>query len=174
MVHGKQIWPITRAAESVEAGSRHINAMLQSTNHHAPQRYPHYLIVPNLFDGPISASLRDPSAASVRSGKRTVLYQFYQSYADALAPLQGMATAFGHALGRGWPGMPETQFQRGIIAACELFAEGRLQHHRPEFGIDSVMAGNRSVAVREEKTWVRPFATLLHFAKDTTAPQPKV
>jgi polyhydroxyalkanoate depolymerase len=103
-----------------------------------------------------------------------VLYQFYQSYADALVPLQGMATAFGHALGRGWPGFPETQFQRGVIAACELFAAGRLQHHRPEFGIDSVTAGNRTVAVREEKTWVRPFATLLHFAKDTTAPQPKV
>ena len=103
-----------------------------------------------------------------------MLYQFYQSYADALAPFQGMATAFGHVVGRGWQGLPETPFQRGIAAACELFAQGRLQHHRPEFGIDSVTVGNRAVAVREEKTWVRPFATLLHFAKDTPQPQPKV
>ncbi len=85
-----------------------------------------------------------------------------------------MATAFGHTIGRGWPGLPETPAQRGIAAACELFAQGRLQHHRPEFSIDAVTVGNRSVAVREEKTWVRPFATLLHFAKDTPQPQPKV
>jgi poly(3-hydroxybutyrate) depolymerase len=103
-----------------------------------------------------------------------VLYQFYQNYSDALAPLQGIAGAFGHALTRGWPGLPETQFQRGIAAACELFASGRLQHHRPEFAIDTVMAGNRTIAVREEKTWVRPFGTLLHFAKETVQPQPKV
>ena len=103
-----------------------------------------------------------------------MLYQLYQSYADAIAPFQGMATAFGHVVGRGWPGFPENQFQRGIAAACELFAAGRLQHHRPEFGIDSVTVGNRAVAVREEKTWIRPFATLLHFAKDTPQPQPKV
>jgi polyhydroxyalkanoate depolymerase len=85
-----------------------------------------------------------------------------------------MAASFGHALGRRWPGMPETQLQRSFAAACELFAEGRLQHHRPEFGIDSVMIGNRTVPVREERTWVKPFATLLHFAKETPAPQPKV
>ena len=103
-----------------------------------------------------------------------MLYQLYQNYADTLAPLQGVATAFGRALGRGWPGIPETQFQRGIVAACELFAQGRLQHHRPEFGIDSAMIGNRSVPVKEEKVWVRPFGTLLHFAKETPQPQPKV
>src|SRR5258708_4326234 len=123
---------------------------------------------------PIAFSLATHRQQSVRSGKRTVLYQFYQSYADALAPFQGMATAFGHTIGRGWPGLPETPAQRGIAAACELFAQGRLQHHRPEFSIDAVTVGNRSVAVREEKTWVRPFATLLHFAKDTHQPQPKV
>jgi poly(3-hydroxybutyrate) depolymerase len=103
-----------------------------------------------------------------------VLYQLYQNYADTLAPFQGLATAFGHAFGRGWPGLPETQFQRGVAAACELFAQGRLQHHRPEFGIDTAKVGNRTVAVREEKVWVRPFATLLHFAKDTPQQQPKV
>jgi polyhydroxyalkanoate depolymerase len=103
-----------------------------------------------------------------------VLYQFYQSYADTIAPLQGMAAAYGRAIGRTWWGLPETQAQRGIAAVCELFAQGRLQHHRPEFAIDSVTVGNRSVPVREEKTWVRPFGTLLHFAKDGEAQQPKV
>jgi polyhydroxyalkanoate depolymerase len=103
-----------------------------------------------------------------------VLYQFYQSYADALAPLQGVAAAYGGAMARPWWGLPETQAQRGIAAVCELFAQGRLQHHRPEFAIDSVVMGNRTIPVREEKAWVRPFGTLLHFAKDGEAQQPRV
>jgi polyhydroxyalkanoate depolymerase len=102
------------------------------------------------------------------------LYQLYQGYADAVAPLQGMAAALGRAVGQSWPGIPEMQFQRGIAAACEMFAEGRLRHDRPEFGIDTLSIGNRAVPVREERVWVRPFGTLLHFAKETPTPQPKV
>jgi poly(3-hydroxybutyrate) depolymerase len=103
-----------------------------------------------------------------------VLYQLYQGYADAVAPLQGMAAALGRAVGQSWPGIPEMQFQRGFAAACEMFAEGRLRHDRPEFGIDTLSIGNRAVPVREERVWVRPFGTLLHFAKETPTPQPKV
>jgi len=102
------------------------------------------------------------------------LYQLYQGYADAVAPLQGMAAALGRAVGQSWPGIPEMQFQRGFAAACEMFAEGRLRHDRPEFGIDTLSIGNRAVPVREERVWVRPFGTLLHFAKETPTPQPKV
>ena len=103
-----------------------------------------------------------------------MLYQLYQAYADALAPVQSMAKAFGNTVGRQWLGIPETQFQRNIAAACELLAQGRLHHHRPEFGIDSTMLGNRKVAVREEKVLTTPFGTLLHFAKDQQPAQPRV
>ena len=99
-----------------------------------------------------------------------MLYQFYQSYADGLAPLQSMAAAFGDAFGRPWLGLPETGFQRGFAATCQIFAEGRLLHRRPEFGIDSVTIGNGKVPVTEEKVRVTPFSTLLRFAKQT--PQP--
>src|SRR5258708_35867830 len=96
---------------------------------------------------PIAFSLATHRQQSVRSGKRTVLYQFYQSYADAIAPFQGMATAFGHTIGRGWPGLPETPFQRGIAAACELYDKGPLQNHLPEFGITRVTVSNTPAAV---------------------------
>jgi poly(3-hydroxybutyrate) depolymerase len=104
-----------------------------------------------------------------------VLYHLYQAYADALAPMQSMAKAFGHAVGHSWLGIPETQLQRNMAAACELLAKGRLRHQRPAFGIDSVMIGNREVAVREEQILVAPFGTLLRFAKDEPVPpQPRV
>ena len=34
---------------------------------------------------------------------------------------------------RSWFGLPQTQMQRGFAAAWQIFAEGRLSHHRPEF-----------------------------------------
>ena len=103
-----------------------------------------------------------------------MLYQFYQSYADGLAPLQSMAASFGDMFARPWFGLPQTQFQRGFTAACQMFAEGRLSHHRPEFGIDRVKVGNATVPVTEEKIRVTPFSTLLRFAKETPRPQPRV
>ena len=103
-----------------------------------------------------------------------MLYQFYQNYADGLAPLQSMAASFGDMFGRPWFGLPQTQFQRGFAAACQMFAEGRLSHHRPPFGIDQVKIGNGTVPVIEEKIRVTPFSTLLRFAKETPQPQPRV
>ncbi|HTW50682.1 MAG TPA: polyhydroxyalkanoate depolymerase [Stellaceae bacterium] len=103
-----------------------------------------------------------------------MLYQLYQSYADGLAPFQSMAASFGDAFARPWLGLPQTALQRSVMAACQLFAEGRLQHHRPEFGIDRVAIGNSTVPVTEEKVRVTPFSTLLHFKKETAHPQPRV
>ena len=103
-----------------------------------------------------------------------MLYQIYQSYIDSLAPFQSLAAAMGDAFSRPWPGLPQTGLQRGFAAACQMFAEGRLQHRRPEFGIDSIKIGNATVPVTEEKVRVTPFSTLLHFAKETPQPQPKV
>jgi len=60
------------------------------------------------------------------------------------------------------------------MAACELIARAKLTHHRPPFGIDTVMVGNREVAVREEAAHVTPFGTLLHFKKDIDMAQPRV
>jgi polyhydroxyalkanoate depolymerase len=103
-----------------------------------------------------------------------VLYQIYQSYADGLAPLQSMAATWGDVFGRPWLGLPENGFQRGFAATCQIFAEGRLYHTRPEFGIESVPIGNGTVPVTEEKIRVTPFSPLLHFKKETPQPQPRV
>ena len=103
-----------------------------------------------------------------------MLYQIYQSYEDSLAPLQTMAATLGDAFVRPWFGLPTTAMQRGFAATCQIFAEGRLSHHRPAFGIDTVKMGNSIVPVTEEKVRVTPFSTLLRFAKETPRPQPRV
>ncbi len=61
-----------------------------------------------------------------------------------------------------------------LTAAYELIARAGLTHARPPYGIDSVMVGNREVAVTEEAADVTPFGTLLHFKKDIEQAQPRV
>jgi polyhydroxyalkanoate depolymerase len=53
-------------------------------------------------------------------------------------------------------------------------ARAGLTHARPPYGINSVVVGNREVAVTEEVADATPFGTLLHFKKDTVSAQPRV
>jgi polyhydroxyalkanoate depolymerase len=73
----------------------------------------------------------------------------------------------------GWRPVDNTVL-RNLTAAYELIARSGLTHHRPPFGIDRIMVGNREVEVTEEATLTTPFATLLHFKKDVAQAQPRV
>src|SRR5688572_30472330 len=99
-----------------------------------------------------------------------MIYQAYQAQVDAIGPMRMVLQAVAPALTdmRGW--LPV----RKLAAACQVFALARLTHRRPLFGIDSVTMSGREVAVREEAALVTPFATLLHFRKDSRAAQPRV
>jgi poly(3-hydroxybutyrate) depolymerase len=63
---------------------------------------------------------------------------------------------------------------RNFGAMCELLARAGLSHDRPAFGIESVEVRGREVSVCERVVDATPFATLLHFKKDTTIEQPRV
>jgi polyhydroxyalkanoate depolymerase len=65
-------------------------------------------------------------------------------------------------------------FVRHLGAGYELVSRARLSHERPAFGIDSVVVDRRRVPVVEEVADRTPFATLLHFAKDTRRQLPRV
>jgi poly(3-hydroxybutyrate) depolymerase len=67
--------------------------------------------------------------------------------------------------------MPHSSSARQIASACQVFAQLRLTHQRPPFGIESVQrAAGAPVPVREEAVLSTPFATLLHFATDDAPP----
>jgi polyhydroxyalkanoate depolymerase len=53
-------------------------------------------------------------------------------------------------------------------------ARAGLTHHRPAYGIGTVVVGNRDVPVTEEVVCATPFGTLLHFKKDIASPQPRM
>ena len=103
-----------------------------------------------------------------------MLYQAYQAHSDIMAPVRSLAGMAVQtltpvsALGVGNGAL------RNLTAAYELISRAGLTHHRPDFGIDSVIVGNREVAVTEEAALRTPFGTLLHFKKDIEMAQPRV
>jgi poly(3-hydroxybutyrate) depolymerase len=63
---------------------------------------------------------------------------------------------------------------RHINAALDVFGHSGTTHARPAFAIDDVMVGNNMVSVTDEVVYGTPFASLIHFRKDTDRKQPKV
>lgn len=102
-----------------------------------------------------------------------MLYHFYQMYADATAPLR-FAAQTGLDFRPAMNGLDSAPFMQRAMAMLELVSRAKVTHTRPPFGIDSVISEGREVAVREEAVLTLPFGTLLRFAKDTDAPQPRV
>jgi poly(3-hydroxybutyrate) depolymerase len=104
-----------------------------------------------------------------------MLYQLFQAQADIAAPARLAAGLWSE-----WLKQSQSMFadpdgwRRRVAAACEAIARTGVTHARLPFGIDAVQVGNRRVAVTEEVVDTTPFATLLHFAKDTAAVQPKL
>lgn len=101
-----------------------------------------------------------------------MLYALYQSAADMMLPMRAWATATGQALAGG--GATPRESWQAASAACEMVSRATLSHRRPSFGIDEIVVGNRTLPVREEEVLATPFGTLLRFAKEGGAPQPRV
>ena len=103
-----------------------------------------------------------------------MLYDAYQLTDDLLAPWRTLAGVGARAL-RALPApLADTPAVRAALAGTELIPFTGLRHERPRFGIDSVTIAGETIAVREQAASISPFATLVHFAKQTTVPQPRV
>jgi polyhydroxyalkanoate depolymerase len=103
-----------------------------------------------------------------------MLYQAYQAHSDIMMPVRNFAAMAMETVGARLNGSARPSPLSNLNAAYELIARAGLTHTRPAYAIDSVMVGNREVAVTEEAALVTPFATLLHFKKDVEQDQPRV
>jgi len=103
-----------------------------------------------------------------------MIYTAYQAQSDLTAPMRAMSGATARLLTDLSPGLTDRWMVRSTLATTEIVARWGLTHRRPAFGIDSVVVEGEDVAVREEAVLRTPFATLLRFAKDTDAVQPRV
>jgi poly(3-hydroxybutyrate) depolymerase len=103
-----------------------------------------------------------------------MIYQTYQALMDTHTPLKMLAELAAGVIREPGTGLTDDPWLRKLAAASELISRCGLSHKRPEFGIDSVMVGNRELAVTEEPIRRTAFATLLHFKKEGAGEQPAV
>src|SRR5271170_5401019 len=103
-----------------------------------------------------------------------MMYQNFQTYTDSVAPLRSLANMAAAGLTHSLPGISRNVMHRAFHALYEVIARAGLSHRRPAFGIDQVEVAGQPVAVREVAVHRTPFCTLLRFAKDIPAPQPRV
>ena len=103
-----------------------------------------------------------------------MLYQAYQAHADIMVPVRRLAGMAARSVGERLNGSARPTVLSNLTAAYELIARAGLTHERPPYGIDSIVIGDREVAVTEEAADVTPFGTLLHFKKDIVVAQPRV
>lgn len=92
-----------------------------------------------------------------------MLYHAYEASSLTMGATRA-AASFAGGLLSSWA--PTTPLTDRVAAALELASQTRLSHARPEFGIEEVQVGRRTVAVREEVVTSTPFGSLLHFVKD--------
>jgi polyhydroxyalkanoate depolymerase len=100
-----------------------------------------------------------------------MLYDAYQTQADALLPLRMAAYATNGLMK---PFMAEYPLSRTFAGLCELVARAGLTHTRPDFGITSAIVEGEEVAVSEDVVLQDPFCSLIHFRRHTHVEQPKV
>jgi len=102
-----------------------------------------------------------------------MMYSAYQAITNLLEPVRASARTMlrvRDGLGEAAKG----DWARRMFALADLTANTRVTHHRPAFGIDAVLVGNRLLDVREEIALAMPFGNLLHFAKEDAPEQPRM
>src|ERR1700722_4845861 len=103
-----------------------------------------------------------------------MIYDLYQAQTDVFDPLRMMARHSSTLLKSVAPTQPYGVLLRHMTAALDVFGHSGTTHKRPAYAINDVMVGNKPVSVTDEIVLDTPFASLIHFKKDTDRPQPKV
>jgi poly(3-hydroxybutyrate) depolymerase len=99
-----------------------------------------------------------------------MLYDAYEVQRSLLAGASRMA-----GLGAGWLNNPTNPFGYSsmgpmVAAGLEVFSRASAPHGKPEFGIEQVLVGKKSVAVDEDIELRKPFGQLKHFRKVDAEP----
>jgi polyhydroxyalkanoate depolymerase len=102
-----------------------------------------------------------------------MMYQAYQNHVDLTSPWRSGAAAALKYLNLVPQGISERAFGR-LAASLELISRSALTYHRPAYGIDRVLVGNRELEVSEEVAFATPFGSLLHFKKESGPEQPRL
>ncbi|MBY2917160.1 polyhydroxyalkanoate depolymerase [Rhizobium leguminosarum] len=98
-----------------------------------------------------------------------MFYQLYELNHAAMAPFRAAADIMRFAYANPLNPFSHTPFGRTMAASLEMFERTTRRYGKPEFGLKQTTIGEKTVSVREEVVWSRPFCNLLHFARGIPA-----
>jgi polyhydroxyalkanoate depolymerase len=101
-------------------------------------------------------------------------YAAFQAASDLLVPAR-LAAGLAHgALEICAPWLRDFPPVSHVAASWEMLARAGLTHHRPSYGVNSVLVGGEATPVTEEVALSTPFGDLLRFRKAGDPAQPRV
>ena len=103
----------------------------------------------------------------------SMMYQAFENHMDLTGPWRSGAAHALKYLNLVPQGVSDRLFGR-LAAALELISRASLTYTRPDYGIGTVMAGNRELTVSEHVVYATPFGSLLHFKKEEGPEQPRL
>lgn len=102
-----------------------------------------------------------------------MFYQLYEMNHAAMAPYRATADAMRLAYQNPLNPFSQTIFGRSMAAGLEVFERVTRRYGKPEFGLPTTEINGRTIGVREEIVWRKPFCELIHFKRDLPAGHPK-
>lgn len=103
------------------------------------------------------------------------LYQAYNAQQAAMEPVRWLANEVRtFATRAGMSATFSNPLFDAFTAACDVVADAKPEHDRPDYGIRTVPVDGHLVAVEEEVVLRKPFCDLLHFKKPGVTGQPRV
>ena len=94
------------------------------------------------------------------------MYEFTQA---AFNPARALAGSAKVLFGNPFNPFAHTAMGRGAAAAAELVERTTRRYKKPAFGIKTTVVAGRTVAVREQAVWEKPFCRLVQFSRDLPA-----
>ena len=93
------------------------------------------------------------------------LYSLHEMQSVGMAPIRAMASASKHMFSNPLSPLSYTEYGRQMAAASELVERVTKKYPKPEFGIKHVKVGDKTVDVKQEVVFEKPFCKLQHFAR---------
>ncbi|HEV2574656.1 MAG TPA: polyhydroxyalkanoate depolymerase [Beijerinckiaceae bacterium] len=98
-------------------------------------------------------------------------YQLYEMAHLSFAPARFVSDATRLAFKNPLNPLAHTYLGRNIAASAELFERLTRRYGKPAFGLDTTVVEGKTVPVREEIVWERPYCGLIHFERQGNIPK---
>lgn len=98
-------------------------------------------------------------------------YQLYEMAHLSFAPARFVSDATRLLLKNPLNPLAHTYVGRNIAASAELFERLTRRYGKPAFGLTTTVIDGKTVPVREEIVWERPFCGLIHFERQGPVPK---